>query len=571
MDAAVTALTPANQAAMLAEATPDTPRGPLARLQALPARKKTLLAFGTAGLLAVMVALMLWSRHVPMAPLYPGSVPQAEMGPTLDYLRKAGIPSEIAHGGLVLVPEDKVEELRVLLSSQGIRKGPTDPFAEMDRGGFGKTSMQERAMFMQALNKRLEQQFAKLNGVEAADVNVALTHQTGFYRDEAKPTASVTLTLRPGYTLDRNQIAGIISTTANSVPGLLAKDVSVMDQDSNPLNRTDGDARSDLTQQQRMQLRETETRLLKRVNEILEKAVGRDNMHATVTAELDFNQVEQTSEAYVPNQGADARVSVRSTSNVEVTGTTPPQPTGVPGAATNQAPTPATAPATAASATPPQAAQAGLASTGTRRENVINYDVGKTVETRRAATGEIRRVNVAVLVNHVTTSAPKTGKLNSAPLPQEQIDKLTALVQEAVGYKKERGDSVQVVNIPFRAEPKTEPEAVPVYKQPWLIDLLKVGGLPAALTLVALMLLFGVVRPALRPDPPPPPPPPEPENALSAVVDDTEALPGPDEAELLALENNQKVEAQLTDARQLAKQNPVAVANILRSWMEGES
>jgi flagellar M-ring protein FliF len=192
------------------------------------------------------------------------------------------------------------------------------------------------------------------------------------------------------------------------------------------------------------------------------------------------------------------------------------------------------------------------------------------VETKRVASGEIRRVNVAVLVNHRTTLDAKTGKPSSVPLPAEEMDKLTALVQEAVGFKKERGDSVRVVNIPFRAEPKPEPEAAPVWKQPWLLDLLKVGGLPAALTLVAMMLLFGVVRPALRPDAPPAPPP-EPEKALSAVVDDTEALPGPDDPAMLALEHSQKVESQLTDARELAKQNPAAVANILRAWMEGES
>ena len=317
-----------------------------------------------------------------------------------------------------------------------------------------------------------------------------------------------------------------------------------------------------------MHLRETEARLLQRVNEILEPALGKDNLRATVTAELDFSQIEQTSEAFAPNQGPDARASVRSQQSIEATGNTPPQPTGVPGAATNQAPTPAAAPATAASAAPLQAAQAGLGGVGARRENTINYEVGKTVETKRAATGEIRRVNVAVLVNHRSTVDAKTGKPGSDPLSAEELDELTALVQEAVGYKKERGDSVRVVNIPFRADPKTEPEAVPVWQQPWFVDLLKVGALPGALTLVALMLLFGVVRPALRPDPPPPAPEPDP--SLNAVVDDKEALPGPDEAELLALENNQKVESQLTDARELAKQNPVAVANILRAWMSGD-
>jgi flagellar M-ring protein FliF len=569
MDAAVTALTPANQAAMLADATPDTPTGPLARLQALPARKKTLLAFGTAGLLAVLVALALWSRHVPMAPLYPTAIPDAELGPTLDFLRKAGIPQETsARGGLLMVPEEKVEELRTQLRSLGIAKGMPNPFTDMDKGGFGKTALQERAQFMDVLSRKLEQQIATISGIETAKVGVSLPQQTGFYRDEAKPKAMVLVTLRPGRTLDRSQIAGIVAMTANSVPGLHAKDVSITDQDGVLLNPTDIDQRSDLTQQQRNQLRETETRLLQRVNEILEKAVGKDNMRATVTAELDFNQVEQTSEIYTPNQGPEARTSVRSQQSIEASGTTPPQPTGVPGAATNQAATPATAPVTAASGSPLQAAQATPGNVGARRESTINYELGKTVETRRVATGEIRRVNVAVLVNHRTTVDAKTNKPSSAALPAEELDKLTALVQDAVGYKKERGDSVRVINIPFRDEPKVEPEAVPVWKDPWLIDLLKVAGLPGALTLVALMLLFGVMRPALRPDPPPPAP--EPEASLNAVVDDTEALPGPDEAALLALENNMKVEAQLTDARELAKQNPAAVANILRSWMEKE-
>lgn len=569
MDAAVTALTPANQAAMLAEATPDTPTGPMARLQALPARKKTLLAVGTAGLVAVLVALALWSRHVPMSPLFPQVLPNTELGLVVEQLNKLGEPHELANGGgLIMVPAEKVNALRMKLAMAGLPKSAPSGFEAMDKTGFGQSALQERTNLQRALSSQLEQQIKTISAVESARVMVALTGQNGFYRDQDKPSASVALTLLPGRTLDRNQIAGIVNMTATAVPGLSAKAVSVTDQDGNWLTQPDSDQRSDLTQQQRMHLRETEARLLQRVNEILEPALGKDNLRATVTAELDFSQIEQTSEAFAPNQGPDARASVRSQQSIEATGNTPPQPTGVPGAATNQAPTPAAAPATAASAAPLQAAQAGLGGVGARRENTINYEVGKTVETKRAATGEIRRVNVAVLVNHRSTVDAKTGKPGSAPLPAEELDKLTALVQEAVGYKKERGDSVRVVNIPFRADPKTEPEAVPVWQQPWFVDLLKVGALPGALTLVALMLLFGVVRPALRPDPPPPAP--EPDASLNAVVDDKEALPGPDEAELLALENTQKVESQLTDARELAKQNPVAVANILRAWMSGD-
>lgn len=571
MDAAVTALTPANEAALLAEATPDTPpRGPLARLQALPARKKTLLAFGTAGLVAVLVALALWSRHVPMSPLFAQPLQANELGLVVEQLKKLGEPHELAgNGSLVLVPAERVNALRMQLAMVGLPKSAPTGFEAMDQGGFGQSALKERTQLQRALANQLEQQIATISSVQSVKVMVALTQQTGFYREQDKPSASVALTLLPGRTLDRNQIAGIVNMTATAVPGLSTKAVSITDQDGNWLTQPDSDLRTDLTQQQRNHLRETEARLLQRVNEILEPALGKDNLRATVTAELDFNQVESTSEAFSPNKGADAKASVRSEQALEAAGTPQPQPTGVPGAATNQAPTPAAAPAAAASAAPLQTAQAGLVNPGARKEIRTNYEIDKTVETKRQATGEIRRVNVAVLVNHRTTLDAKTGKPNSVALPAEEMDKLTALVQEAVGYKKERGDSVRVVNIPFRAEPKVEPEAVPIYKQPWLIDLLKVGGLPGALTLVALMLLFGVVRPALRPDPPPPAPP-EPEPVLNAVVDDTEALPGPSAEEQLALENNLKVEAQLTDARELAKQNPVAVANILRAWMEGE-
>ena len=416
----------------------------------------------------------------------------------------------------------------------------------------------------------MESNIASISVVQSVKVIVALPQQTGFYADQNKPSASVALTLLPGRSLDRSQIAGIVNMTATAVPGLSPKAVSITDQDGNWLTQPDSELRSDLTQQQRSHLRETEARLLQRVNEILEPALGKDNLRATVTAELDFNQVESTSEAYSPNQGADGKASVRSAQTLEAAGSPTAQPTGVPGAASNQAPTPAAAPATAASAAPLQAAQAGMTSPGARREVRTNYEIDKTVETKRVATGEVRRVNVAVLVNHRTTLDAKTGKPSSAALPAEEMEKLTALVQEAVGFKKERGDSVRVVNIPFRAEPKAEPETVPAWKQPWLIDLLKVAGMPGALTLVALMLLFGVVRPALRPDPPPPPPP-EPEPTLNAVVDDTDALPGPAEAEVLALENSQKVEGQLGNARALAMQNPAAMANILRGWMDGES
>ena len=566
MDAVVTALTPTNEAALMAAAEPSSRRGALARLQALPARKKAMLGLGTAGLAALLVAMALWSRQVPLAPLFPATLPDAELGQVLDQLRKLGETPQISQqGGLVMVPAGQVTELRAKMAALGLPKAPLTGYEATEKTPFGQSQQQERTAKERLLGSLVEGSLTRMSAVQSVKVIVALPQQTGFYLDQGKPTASVMLTLQPGRTLDREQIASIVNTTANAVR-MSAKDVSVTDQDGNWLTQpqSDGGLRGDLSTQQRAHQREREAALLDKVKKILEPALGPDNLRATVTAELDFNQVESTSEVYSPNQGADAKTTVRSQRNLESGAVTTAQPTGVPGAASNQAATPATAPLAAASAAPLQGAQGGLTGTGARRESQINFEADKTVAVKRNAVGEIRRVNVAVMVNHRSTLDAKTGKPVSAPLSDDEMKKLTELVQEAVGYNKDRGDSVRVVNIAFHNEPKVEPEAVPVWRQSWLLDLLRAAGMPAALTLVALMLLLGVVRPALRPEPPPAPPP----EMLSAVVDDTEALPAPTADEPLALDAP-KVQRQLTDARTMAKENPLVVANILRTWIDG--
>jgi flagellar M-ring protein FliF len=302
---------------------------------------------------------------------------------------------------------------------------------------------------------------------------------------------------------------------------------------------------------------------LGRVTDLLEPIVGRDNLRATVTADIDFTQVESTSEQFRPNQGSEpAAVRSQSTSESNTAGST--VPSGVPGAASNQPPVPATAPINGASA-PLQAANATQNGGAGRREATTNYEVDKTVQMKRNAVGVIRRLNAAVVVNHRSNTDAK-GKTTTTPLSQEELDKLTALVQEAVGYSKERGDSVRVVNAPFKAEPVDKVGELPLWKQPWLLDLVRAGAVPGALALVALGLIFGVIRPALKP-------PVLVEAAdkrgqqLDAVIDDESALPG--SPQLPALESpreNHKLET----ARQLAKENPAAVANIMREWVSGE-
>ncbi|MBQ1763213.1 MAG: flagellar M-ring protein FliF, partial [Aquincola sp.] len=483
-------------------------------------------------------------------------------------LAQMNVPYRYTEGGnAILVPADKVHDIRLKLATAGLPKGSVVGFELMDNARFGQTQFQERLTFQRGLEGELTRSILALGSVENARVHLALPNQNGFFREQQKPSASILLTLHPGRTLDRSQIAGIVHLVSSSVPELSPKAVSVLDQTGALLSDAPDGSGQSLDEQQLKRIQQIEAIYLKRVTDILEPVVGRDNLRANVTAELDFSQSESTSEQFRPNQGADAPAAVRSQQSLESNAGTPAMPSGVPGAATNQPPVPATAPINGASQ-PMQGAQAG-ASAGSqlRRENVTNYEVDKTVRVTRGATGTIKRLTAAVVVNHRSGTDPK-GKPTSVPLSQEELDKLTQLVQESIGFNKERGDSVKLINAPFRVEPPKEEEDLPLWKQQEVRDLMKTASVPLSLALVALIIVFGLVRPALKAARPPEPEPEEATAQLDAVADDPLALPGSEE--LVALEAPKSIE-KLEQARQLARENPLVVANIVRSWMSGEA
>jgi flagellar M-ring protein FliF len=237
---------------------------------------------------------------------------------------------------------------------------------------------------------------------------------------------------------------------------------------------------------------------------------------------------------------------------------------GVPGATSNQPPTPATAPVTG----PAQALQAAggaAAGASTRREAATRFEVDKTVTVTRNAAGTVRRLSAAVVVNHHTGIDPK-GKPTSTPLSPTEIEQLTALVQQGIGYDAQRGDVVRVVNAPFRVEAAAPVEEIPLWQQPWLVDMLRSAAAPAALALVALAIVFGLVRPAVTAVLAPPAPP-APGSRVDEVVGGDAALPPPGGLPALAApQQAERIEA----ARTLARQNPAAMAQLVRGWVNNE-
>jgi flagellar M-ring protein FliF len=557
MDTAV-APTTANSVTTLVPATP----GLAGRWQALPVKLQLGLVLGVAALLAVLVFMGMGARDSDFRVLFP-NLSDKDGGAVIERLTQLNVPYKFAEGGgTILVPAGRVHELRMKLASAGLPSGAaggTMGYELLDKNSFGQTQGQERMKMQRAIEGELTTTIQALDGLKSARVHLALPHQNGFFREQQKPSASVVLNLHPGRTLDRGQIAGIVRLVSGSVPELAPKAVSVVDSSGTLLSGSGDDETAQGLDSQQLQFRrELEAGHLKRVLALLEPVVGRDNVRATVTADIDFSQVMQTAESYAPNQGADAKAAVRELRSEESSQPSA-TPAGIPGATSNQPPVPAQAPINGA-AQNLQGAQAAAAANATRREAATRYEVDKTTTVTKQAVGNVRRLSAAVVVNHKTSTDAK-GKTSTVPLSEKEIEQLTALVQQGIGFSAERGDMVKIVNAPFRAEPAPAADETPIWQKPWLVDLLRSAIAPLALAVVALVIVFKLIKPALTQLMTPPAP--EPGSQVSEVVDDQ---PPPEPIQLVAPHQAARIEA----ARQMAKQNPAAVANIVRGWVNGE-
>jgi flagellar M-ring protein FliF len=534
------------------------PRTLSEKLAALPLKPLMLLALGAAALAAVAIALALRSGGDGSYRVLYSGLSDKDGGAVIAQLSQMNVPYRHSDGGgAILVPADKVLDLRMKLSNLGLPKSSTVGYELLDNQKFGQSQAGEGMSMKRATEGELMRTIGSLTAVQQVRVHLALPAQNGFFREQQKPSASVMLTLHPGRTLDRTQLAGIVHLVASSVPELSAKSVSVVDGDGNLLTGPDGSGQG-LDAQQLQYVQQVESTLQRRVVELLEPVIGRENLRATITAEVDFSESMLVTEEFKPNQG-EAPAAVKTLQTLESTQPVLPVPAGVPGAQTNQPPVPATAPI-AGNAQALQGAQAG--GTGnTRRESTANYELDRTQRTTRNATGTIKRLSAAVVVNHRQNTDAR-GRQTSTPLTPQELENLTALVQQGVGFSADRGDTVRVINAPFRAEPVPEAEEIPLWRQPWLMDLLRSAAMPTALVFVALLIAFTTIRPALKALMTPPP-----GTNLDTVVDDTAVLE--DDRSRLALPSPEHAQ-RLEDARSLAQENPVAVANIIRSMINGE-
>ncbi|RYF07266.1 MAG: flagellar basal body M-ring protein FliF [Comamonadaceae bacterium] len=531
---------------------------------------------GIALLVAGLIAAAIFSRAPDYRVLF-SNLSDKDGGAIVAQLTTMNVPYKYTEGGgAIMIPADRVHDVRLRLATQGLPKGSVTGFELMESSRFGVTQFQERLNFQRGLEGELTRSIQALSSVQSARVHLALPNQNGFFREQQKPSASVLLSLYPGRFLDRTQLAGIVHLVASSVPEMAPAAVSVLDDTGKLLSQSpDSAAGAAVDAQQLTYVQQIEQQYTRRILDILEPVVGKNNVKAQVSAEVDFSQNETTSEQHRPNQTPDSS-AVRSQQIVESSGQPGANqpPTGVPGATTNQPPQASTAPINGANPAPTAAGQQGAQQlANNKRESVTNYEVDKTVRVTRGGSGSIKRVSAAVVVNYQAASdGPGKPPVTKALTP-EQLEQMTALVRETIGFNKDRGDSVNLMNTPFLVDDVRTAD-LPLWKQPEMVELAKSLGWPVGISLFAAIILLGLVRPAIKGMGKPRAIPVELQpaqggqlNALASEELERPALPAPVRPEDLPATPQQ---LRLEEARALAKQNPMAVANILKTWVNGD-
>jgi len=523
---------------------------------------------GMAMVLALIASIWMWNQK-PAYKVLLSNFSDRDGGAIIAALQQMNVPYQFADGGgAILVPAEHVHDTRLKLASQGLPKGGNVGFELMENQKLGVSQFLEQVNFQRALEGELARSINSIGVVQSARVHLAIPKPTVFVREKQQPTAAVMVNLYPGRTLDAQQVKSIIHLVSSSVPELSAKNVTVVDQNglllSAPENRT---ASHQLDPSQLKYVQELEDGVVKRIESILTPVVGNGNVRAEASAEVDFSRIEQAAETYTPNSPPE-KSAIRSQRSNESSNSEP-RPGGVPGAASNQ---------------PGGNAGSSSSANSSQKDSTVNYELDKTIRYTQQSMGGIKRLNVAVVINH-KREVDKDGQASTRPLTQEEMNQITELVKEAMGYSKTRGDSLNVMNSAFAQTQAEVIPDIPLWKSLATLDNAKTAAQYLLSLGIAGYLFFGVLRPMLKRLNPPPPPEVKPEAEQAKTDGENEAEAEPitpaEEAERAVQAEAKRVAAEkaaererthqenLQTAKQLATKDPKMVANIVRDWMNG--
>jgi len=456
----------------------------LSNFNQLDVLRQMALLVGFAASIALGFAVVLWSQSDSYRPLM-SSLNEVDSSAIVEILESNQIKYRIdPSSGALLVKEDDIHRARMQVAGADISQPNTVGYELLEGDqGLGTSQFMENARYLRSVEGELSRTIASIDAVRQARVHLAVPRQSVFLRDQRKPSASVFLSLTPGRSMDTAQANSIMRLVSSSIPNMDIKDVTIVDQRGNLLSQKEENESDKGMAKQLEHTRLVEQRINERIRSILEPVAGPGRFQTAVSVDVDFTKVEQSSEQFNPDMPA-----IRSEQTVNEQRGGDFGPLGIPGALSNQPPQDGFA---------PEEATGGNATevpTNRRSQATRNFELDRTLSYSRNDSGRIARLTVAVVIDDLIQSNPETGVAERQPWSESEIERLTSLVRNAVGYSAARGDSVSVINSPFIEGAVEEIPELPLWEQPWVWELAK----QVLAGLFVLILIFGVLRPILR-------------------------------------------------------------------------
>ncbi len=407
--------------------------------------KKAAIFFSLFFVVIVVILLLASEDEIEYSFLY-RDLAQEDAASISKELKVMKIPYKVTNSGNIMVPSEKVAKLRLTLAQKKL-VGNGIGFEILDKQKYGMTSFMERLNYLRALQGELSKTINQLSAVVSSRVHIVLPKKAIFREDDREATASIVLKLKKNDYLTKKQIEGVLFLVAGSIEGLKKENISIVDTNGNKLNQdnNNGIDKTPLEYQKRY-----EEKLRKQVQDILDRALGVGNAIVKVEALLDFDKKAKSEESYDPD--ATAIRSEKLLDEKKINGEN--KIGGIPGSESNN-PENGTAKGTITK---------GNSGEKTRNSQIRNYEVSKVVKSTKSSIGNVKKISVAVLING-SYKKDKKGNNIYVPRTEKEIKTLLNIVKNAVGYDLERGDQVEVANMPFKEVKDDVYKPTPFYKK----------------------------------------------------------------------------------------------------------
>jgi len=529
------------------------------------------LLIGLAASVALGVGVVLWTKEPTFRPLS-YDVSNLDASQIADILQTEKILYKVdTNTGMILVESARIHDARMKLASSGVTLGGHAGYELLDKeSNLGSSQFLENARYHRSIEGELAKTIASVNSIHSARVHLAIPKNRVFLTDQQDIRASVLVDLFPGQLLGPGQVSAIVSLVSSSVPGLDPKNITVVDQKGTLLTNNSDDPAVRLANKEFDYVRKIENLYMKRVENILLPVLGVDKFKVELTADVDFTRTAQTNEEFKNEK----QPVVRSEQILDEQHVGSASAGGVPGALSNQPPAAGESPEKVAAAAATQTQEKSAQPKQTKKQELRNYEVNRTISHIENPVGVLKKLSVAVVVDNKEerVTVDKKEEVKSIPLAEDDLKKLDELVKNAIGFDQERGDQVQVSNQVFFKDPNKKEQvipSIPIFEQPWFWDIAKqgIGGL------LVLGLLLGVLRPILKNlanigesdrlietnvlD----------SGSMSDFDEETAGdISGGPESFLLSVDNS--YEGQLNAVKSLIAEDPKRVAQVVKQWIQ---